>query len=135
MKQYNSNTPYISTAGALLVVVIAALLLAGGLYGCPKYKVYRQDMQGQASLAEAQHNRKIAVAEARAAEESAHYKAREDSIRAEGVAKANKIIAESITPEYLRWLWVKHLGDPSSKVVYVPTEANLPIMEAGRTIK
>lgn len=28
--------------------------------------------------------------------------------------------------------WVKGLTDGSSEVIYVPTEANLPILEAGR---
>jgi hypothetical protein len=53
-------------------------------------------------------------------------------IRAEGVAKANKIIGDSLTEGYLRYLWIQGLQTNQMQVVYVPTEANLPIMESHR---
>ena len=52
--------------------------------------------------------------------------------RAGGIAKSNTIIAESLSEKYLRYLWIQNLKTPNSQVVYVPTEANLPIMEAAR---
>ncbi len=52
--------------------------------------------------------------------------------RAEGVAKSNRIIADSINENYLRYKWIQGLQNTSSQVVYVPTEANLPILEANR---
>ena len=52
--------------------------------------------------------------------------------RAQGVAKSNEIIANSITDNYLRYKWIEGLQRNQQTVVYVPTEANLPIMEAGR---
>jgi regulator of protease activity HflC (stomatin/prohibitin superfamily) len=52
--------------------------------------------------------------------------------RAEGVAKSNEIIAGSITESYLRYRWIEGLQTNQMMVIYVPTEANLPIMEAGR---
>ena len=52
--------------------------------------------------------------------------------RANGVAQSNKIIAGSIDEKYLRYLWINGLQKNDSQVIYVPTEANLPIMEAGR---
>lgn len=52
--------------------------------------------------------------------------------RAKGVSEANKIIADSISEEYIQYLWVQGLNDGSSEVIYVPTEANLPILEATR---
>ncbi len=54
--------------------------------------------------------------------------------RAEGVAKSNVIIANSITDAYLRYQWIQALkgNGENLQVVYVPTEANVPIMEAGR---
>lgn len=52
--------------------------------------------------------------------------------RARGVAEANKIIADSISSEYIQYLWVQGLNDGNSEVIYVPTESNLPILEAGR---
>ncbi|MBI4342013.1 MAG: prohibitin family protein [Candidatus Omnitrophica bacterium] len=52
--------------------------------------------------------------------------------RATGVAKSNEIIAGSITENYLRYRWIEGLQTNQMVVIYVPTEANLPIMEAGR---
>ena len=52
--------------------------------------------------------------------------------RATGVAKSNEIIAASISDNYLRYKWIEGLQKNQMVVVYVPTEANLPIMEAGR---
>lgn len=52
--------------------------------------------------------------------------------RAEGVANSNKIIAGSISESYLRYRWIEGLQTNQMMVIYVPTEANLPIMEAGR---
>ena len=55
-------------------------------------------------------------------------------IRAKGVAKANMIIGESLknNGSYLRYLWIQTLNDNPQNVIYVPTEAGLPILEAGK---
>ncbi|MBF0490460.1 MAG: prohibitin family protein, partial [Candidatus Omnitrophica bacterium] len=52
--------------------------------------------------------------------------------RANGVAQSNKIIAASVDEAYLHYLWIMGLQKNNSQVIYVPTEANMPIMEAGR---
>lgn len=52
--------------------------------------------------------------------------------RAEGVAKSNLIIANSLSDKYLRYQWIQGLQKNDLQVVYVPTEASLPIMEASR---
>jgi len=51
------------------------------------------------------------------------------------VAKANKIIGDSLkdNESYLRYLWINGLSEKDNNtVIYVPTEANLPILEAGK---
>ncbi len=56
--------------------------------------------------------------------------------RAEGVAKSNKIIAGSIDENYLRYLWIQGIQKTAdTQVIYVPTEGNIPLMEAGRFMK
>lgn len=57
--------------------------------------------------------------------------------RAKGVAEANRIIGESLKNNegYLRYLWIQGLQDGSSEVIYVPTEASLPILEATRRMQ
>lgn len=52
--------------------------------------------------------------------------------KAEGTAKSNQIIAASITDAYLRYKWVEGLQKSNIQVIYVPTEGNLPILEANR---
>lgn len=120
-------------------VLVLSIVLAFGLWGCPKYDVYSQRMAGQAVLAHAQSSREVAVAEAKAKMESATLLAQAEVLRAEGVAKANKIIGESLkgNEAYLRYLWIQNLenADASGQVIYVPTEAGLPILEAGRLKK
>ncbi|MCA9495662.1 MAG: prohibitin family protein [Nanoarchaeota archaeon] len=50
--------------------------------------------------------------------------------RAKGIAQANKIIAESISEGYLHYRFIEGLNDGNTEVIYVPTEANLPLLEA-----
>jgi len=112
------------------IVIITILILALILWGWPKYKVYSRELNGKAQLKEAEWNRKIAIEEAAALKESAKLKAEAEVLRAEGIAEANRIIAGSITEEYIRYKFVEGLNDGNSEVIYVPTEANLPILEA-----
>jgi regulator of protease activity HflC (stomatin/prohibitin superfamily) len=109
-------------------------LVAGGMYGCPQYNVWQQQLAGRAELARADSNRQIATLEAKARHESAKELAQAEIERAKGVAEANKIIGESLhgNEAYLRYLWIHTLGEKQGDVIYVPTEANLPILEATR---
>ena len=119
-----------SVIGAIMGLIIIILLL----YGCPQYNVYRKKMDGKATLAEANYSKEVAIAEARAKMESADLLAIADTLRAVGIAKSNKIIGESITQKYLHWFWIDNI-DKSNNVIYVPTEANLPVLEAGKRPK
>jgi len=123
----------------IVVVIIAALciLIAVGMVGCPKYNVWQKGLKGQAELKQAEWNRQIAIKEAEAKKESATMLAAAEVERAKGVAEANNIIGESLqgNEAYLRYLWIQGLHDGSSEVIYVPTEAQLPILEAGRLLK
>lgn len=116
------------------VVTAVILIIAALIYGYPQYKVWQQRLAGQAELARAEQNRKIAIQEAEAKKESARALAEAEVIRAEGVAKANSIIGESLrgNESYLRYLWIQTLNDNPQNVIYVPTEAGLPILEAGK---
>jgi regulator of protease activity HflC (stomatin/prohibitin superfamily) len=118
--------------GLILVIII------GLLVGWPQYSVFAARKHGEAELARATQNRQVRVQEALAKFEAADYDAKAEVRRAQGVAQANKIIAESLGgPEgYLRWRYIEMLQETSDKgghqVIYLPTEAGLPILEAGR---
>jgi regulator of protease activity HflC (stomatin/prohibitin superfamily) len=128
------NIPYRAVAGVFAAVI---LTVGAGMTGCPVYNVWEAQKRGEAELAQAEQNRQIQVAQSRARMDSAQFEADAEVIRATGVAKANKIIADGLGGEsganYLRYLWIQGLeGNAGRTIVYVPTEANLPILEAGR---
>lgn len=107
------------------------------MWGCPTYDVWQQGKVGEAALRRAEQDRQITIQEANAKAEAAKSLALAEVERARGVAEANKIIGEGLKghEEYLRYLWIislEHTASAGDKVVYVPTEANLPILEAGR---
>ena len=112
----------------------ALALTAAGMAGCPQYDVWSQGLAGKASLERATQDRQIAVQEAQAKMESAKMLAAAEVERARGVAEANKIIGDSLRGNegYLRYLWIEGLKTNSMQVVYVPTEAGLPVLEAGK---
>ena len=105
--------------------------IGGCMYGMPKYNVYEQALHGEAELAKANYSKQVAVQEAHAKMESAKLLADAEVIRAEGVAKANKIIGDSLVNNeaYLHYLFVNNLEHTQNQIIYVPTETNLPILE------
>jgi len=118
--------------GALsgVVIVLGSIALAG----CPPYHVWEQEMEGKAELARATFNRKVAVQEAEAKKEAAGLLGEAEVARAHGLAEANKIVGNSLGgPEnYIRYLWIQQIDKVSGQVIYVPTEAGLPLTEAGK---
>jgi regulator of protease activity HflC (stomatin/prohibitin superfamily) len=122
----------------LIASIFVIALICLGLWGLPQYNVYSQRLDGEAQLAHAEYSKRIAVETAKAKLDAAQLDAKTDIARAEGVAAANKILAESLGgPEgYLRWKYIEMLETTANSgrgsIIYVPTEAGLPILEAGR---
>lgn len=111
------------------------VFIAFSLWGCPQYNVYSSRLDGEAELAKAEYSRQVAVREAQAKKDSASLLADAEVARAKGVAQANQIIGDSLrnNEAYLKYLWITDVtGNKSPTVIYVPTEANIPILEAGR---
>lgn len=119
---------------AVITVVVVILGFVGMLVGQPLYNVWVKGLSGRAQLNEAEWNRQIIIKEAEAKKQAAKSLAEAEVERAKGVAEANKIIGQSLKDNegYLRYLWIQGLQDGNSEVIYVPTEANMPILEAGR---
>lgn len=127
---------FVAIVLAVLVVVITFMAVM------PTYRIYRQTREGEANLRQQEWEKKIQIEQAKAANEAATLnaearikqetaKAEAEVIRAKGVAEANRIIADSLkgNESYLRYLWIDQIAD-SPNVIYVPTEASLPILEA-----
>lgn len=117
-----------------VTIIIAFVLIL--MFGMPVYRVWQQEMRGKAEFAQAEQNRKIKVEEARANLEAEKLNALAEVERARGAAEAIKIENGTLTDRYIQYLWVRNQNNLSDKtVIYIPTEGNLPIMEAGRFIK
>lgn len=116
-----------------VAVIFIAVVVAFGMFVMPMYRVWQQNQEGKAELARAEQNRQIAVQEALAKAEAAKALAQAEVIRAEGVARANQIIGESLKDNeaYIHYLWVEALRETKGEVIYIPTEAGIPITEAG----
>ncbi len=139
MNNENSLMSNIIAIGALIVCFLLFLMFVAGIlfgvfYSIRVYDVWASGMTGKAELQKADWNRQIIVREAEAKKDSAIYLAQAEIERAKGVAQANKIIGDSLkeNENYLRYLWIDHLQNEKNQVIYVPTEANLPILEAQR---
>lgn len=129
MKNQEGNTT-IGVIAPFLGITFLILLVAGGMYGCPKYTVWQQGLAGQANLNRAQQERKILIEQAKAEKESAVVRA--DAIKI--VGQAAKDYPEYRLQEFLGAFAEALQSDKIEKIIYVPTEANIPIMEAGRTL-
>lgn len=131
MNQMNVKTTVWSVIGV-------AVILAVVLVGLPTYNVYSKQMQGRAAYEEAVQNRRIRVLEAQAALDSAKLTAQAEIERAKGANEANRIMADALggAENYLRWSYINMLQETAGKegrqTIYIPTEAGMPILEAGK---
>jgi regulator of protease activity HflC (stomatin/prohibitin superfamily) len=116
-------------------IVFAVLGIIGGMAGCPYYAVYQQRLEGEAELAKAQYSKQVQIQDAEAKFLAAKSLAQAEIERAHGVAEANKIIGKSLeqNESYLKWLWIEGMKEKENKeIIYIPTEAGIPLLEAGK---
>jgi len=120
--------------GILLVIPAIIGIFLGIGYVSRTYNVWAMEMNGRAELAQAEWSKKVAVEESKAKKESAIYEAEAEIERARGVAESNRIIADGLggSEGYLRYLYINTLQDLNTSIIYVPTEAGLPVLEAGK---
>lgn len=116
--------------------IILLLVVVIGLSSCNEYwaeKEAKADyIKAEYELKSSEYRKKVITEEAKAKLEAAKYESQIEIERAKGIAEANKIIGDSLkgNDAYLRYLWIQGLQDGSSEVIYIPTEANLPLLEA-----
>jgi hypothetical protein len=118
------------------IVVALVIMIGFCLWFLPVYNVWQSRKSGEADLAQAQYEQHIQVAQAQGRLEAATKNKEAAIIEAEAVAAQIEIIGKELTTHdlYLRWQWIKMMeeGGGHREVIYVPTEANLPVLEAGR---
>src|SRR5690554_6279350 len=116
---------------AIVAIVLGAIAFL--LWAFPTYRVWQQEMGGKAELRRAEWNRQVQIREAEANLESEKLNAQAEVERAKGAAEAIAIEAGTLTDRYIQYLWVRNQNNLNDKtVIYIPTETNLPILEAGR---
>ena len=129
----SAQSKFFALLGALAGFVLLVLMLLWS----PIVGPWVAERRGLAEFKRAQQNKQIRIEDARAKKEAAEYLAEAEIVKSRGVAAANDIMAASLGgPEgYLRWKYIEMLeetGQDSNTIVYIPTEAAIPILDAGR---
>ena len=118
----------IGSIATVLVIAFIGFLM----WGIPMYNVWQMELKGRAELAQASYNKQILIREAEARLEAEILNAQAEVARAKGMAEAMEIEGGTLTETYIKYLWVRELNSSCNSKIYVPTEAGLPILEAGR---
>lgn len=113
------------------ITIISAIVIAlifFIFFAYPMWTVWRAGLNGEAELNKAEQTKQIMIETARAEKEAASLKA--EAIQIMGQAAKD-------FPEYRQQEFMQAFGEALregniSQVIYVPTEANLPVLEAGK---
>jgi len=154
-----NNRQAVALGSLALLAILFILFIVLSLWAWPKYNVYKQELNGRAALKEAEWSKQILIEEAKAREAASLMQAKArvtlaeaegkaqvvrakaegaaDIERAKAAAEANRIIGASLknNEAYLRYIWIKGLQDGNGERIYIPTEAGMPILEAGKAKK
>ena len=113
--------------GTTIAWIIVAVVVFVTVW-TPLIAPWAQERRGLANLRQAEQERKILIEQAKAEKESAQ-------LRAEAI----KIIGQAAQdfPEYRNQEFIGAFAEALNngtidKIIYVPTEANIPILEAGK---
>lgn len=122
----NTITKWVVGSFIAFVAIVLTLMM-----GIPIYQVWQQEQSGKAALAKAEQTRQILITQAQAEKDAA-------SLRAQAIA----IVGEAAQkyPEYRQQEFIGAFAEALkegniSQLVYVPTEAMIPIIEKNRLAK
>ena len=113
--------------GVLILLGLIVLLLWGG----PTWNVWRADLEGQAILRQAESERKVIVEQAQAELEAAELRRQAIEI----VGQAAKDFPEYRLQEFMGAYAEALQNGNIEKIIFVATEAGIPITEAGRSAR
>lgn len=123
MKSQNDSVIGFWTVGAVLFGLVAFLL-----WFVPIYGVWQAGLGGKAALMRAEQEKQIQIEQAKAELESAKLRAEAISI----VGEASKLYPEYRTQEFIGAFGEAIKSGSIDQIIYVPTEANIPIVDPGR---
>lgn len=128
MEERNRNyLPWI-----IVSILVGVGLIAFMMWLFPVYNVWSKQQRGRAALSEAEFSKQVKLEEAKANLEAEKLNALAEIERAKGAAESIKIEGGQLTDNYIKYLWVRNLESGEKQLIYVPTEAGLPLLEAGR---
>ena len=119
----------------IIAVTFTIILIAWELIGYPRWKVWAAHQDGLADLANARNEQQVQVAQAQGRLDAAELNKKAAIVEAEAVAAQIQTIGDNLKQHdlYLRWQWIKMMEETEQhNTIYVPTEAGLPILEAGK---
>jgi hypothetical protein len=122
----NSNSNGVVVGFLLIVFGIIAVL--GLMFGVPVYRVWAANYTGRAILVKAEQTRQVLVTQANAELEAAKARAQAIAIVGEAAQKYPEYRQQEFMGAFAEALREGNM----SQIIYVPTEANIPVMEAGR---
>ena len=107
--------------------LVILLILAAAMIVFPIYGVWQQRLSGEAALAKAEQTRQISISQAKAEEQAASHRAKAIEIMGEAAKKY---------PEYRQQEFIGAFAEAMhngriNQIIYVPTEAGIPLLEAG----
>lgn len=130
----DSTNKRLKTGRAAVAMGVSLItLVAICMYVFPMYNIWQKEQSGRAQLAEAEFSKQTKLEEAKANLEAEKLNAQAEVERAKGAAESIKIEGGGLSEEYIRYLWVRQQSNLNDKtVIYIPTEAGLPILESGK---
>ena len=110
------------------LICLMLIFIIACMFAYPLYNVWQQGLSGKAALERAEQTRKVLIVQAQAEKEAA--KERAEAIKIVGQAAKDY-------PEYRLQEFIGAFGEALhqgkiSQIIYVPTEGNIPIVEATR---
>jgi regulator of protease activity HflC (stomatin/prohibitin superfamily) len=126
MKNQQNGSAELVFAGVVISIILAVFVFTVFLW--PMVNVWRSGLTGEAELRRAEQTRQILITQAKAEEEAAVHRSKAIMIMGEAAKKF---------PEYRQQEFIGAFADAMhngriNQIIYVPTEAGIPILEAGK---
>ena len=119
-------------------LVLFGLIVLWSLVGYPKWRVWASLKKGESELQHSLNQQKIQITQAQSRLDAASLNKDAAIVEAEAVSEQIKRIGNQLTQHdlFLKWQWIEMMEKrPENSVIYVPTEASMPILEANRLNK
>lgn len=124
----NDEFGWRGTVAICAVGIVLMATIAFGFWFFPTYGVWQAGLSGKAALMRAEQEKQIQIEQAKAELESAKLRAEAIAI----VGEASKKFPEYRTQEFIGAFGEAIKSGAIDQIIYVPTEANIPIVDAGR---